>query len=309
MLMHRAAFSAPVLTFVLLLASSGLAAGHGGVYRGPGSTIGPGGATAGGPSTGGAGLKDTDVAAWDQWWSFNRDRYLALKDAIFDGTDTTTGTEDFFLGKGSDRGHWGPGLKPTEKVLRGEVVPALRAALVKQMDVDIITGVLLALAKIGDPPAGPKQLSALFSGYLTHGNQEVHETAAIALGILGESDAAPLLQDLMLDTSAGRRAMGRGKVPVRTRAFAAYGLGLIGYRSDAQAVKRFVVHHLARAIALGEQPTRDLIVAAVISMGIVQLDSLPPHSATDQTDEPTLRVSSSREGQIEFLLGLWDDQR
>ena len=226
MLMLRAALSAPVLKLVLVLGLvlglalglGGQAAAHGGVYRGPGSTIGPGGATSGGPSTGGAGLKDTDVAAWDQWWSFNRDRYLALKDAIFDGTDTTTGSEDFFLGKGSDRGNWGPGLKPTEKVLRSEVVPALRAALDRQLDVDIITGVLLALAKIGDPPGGPKQLSVLFRGYLAHGNQEVHETAAIALGILGEPDAAPLLMDLMMDTSTGRTVAGRGKVPAPFRA-------------------------------------------------------------------------------------------
>lgn len=273
---------------------------HGGIYRGPGSTMGPGGATAGGPSTGGAGAPDTDPAAWDQWWSFNRDRYLALEDAVFEGGDPATGSGDFFLGKGA-RDRVGAGLRPDEDVVRNAVVPALLAALVDQDDADVITGVLLALAKIGDPPDGPLETAALLRPYLAHSNQEVHESAAIALGILAQPDAAPLLADLMMDTTAGRAVAGRKEIPQRTRAFAAYGLGLVGARADAEAVRRFAVHELARA-AVADAPSRDLAVAAIVSLGLVRLDGAGPHGGGG---DGLPRVSASREGQLQFLLALW----
>ncbi len=284
--------------------------GHGGVFRGPGTTAGPGGptsggATSGGPSTSGGGAKNTDVAAWDQWWSFNRDQYLALKDAVFEHDRPVTGDDDFYLGHGSKRTR-GPRSRPTEPVLREEVVPALRQALLRQLDTDIITGVLLALAKIGDPPGGPKATAGILRGYLDHKNQEVHETAAIALGILAQSDAAPLLSDLMLDTKTGRAAVGRTKVPQRTRAFAAYGLGLIGYGAETSAVKSFVVHQLAKAIDAGDKPTRDVIVAAILSMGLVRLEPAVSRSAAG---DAAPRVSASRAGQLEFLLDVWANSR
>ena len=42
------------VTMVLGLAGLASAVPHGGTYRGPGTTVGPGGATAGGPSSTGA---------------------------------------------------------------------------------------------------------------------------------------------------------------------------------------------------------------------------------------------------------------
>ncbi|MCP3915796.1 MAG: HEAT repeat domain-containing protein [bacterium] len=281
---------------------------HGGVYRGPGSTIGPapGGATTGGPTTGGAGAKNTDTANWEQWWSLNRDLHLALKDVIFSQT-AATGDDDFYLGQGTKRGQWGPGLRPTQEVIHGKVVPALIEALDGQKDIDIITGVLLALAKIGDADEGRgnTNFEAVFRPFLAHSNQEVHETAAIALGVLGGQTAAPLLVDLIEDSSSARATVSRGRVPVRTRAFAAYGLGLIGHRARGEAVRKFVVHHLARAARVEGEPSRDLTVAALISIGLVPLEN---GNVPDIEGGETLRPSASRQTQILFLLNQLADE-
>lgn len=292
------------LALLSLIALPLPAAGHGGVYRGPGATIGPGGANEGGPSSNTGGFADTDPAAWSQWWSFNRDRYLALRDAVFAGGPSETGFDDFFLGRGTS-GRWGVGMRPDEALLHDQVVPALLAALERQKDVDIITGVLLALAKIGDHPDREPRIAKVLHEWVSHRNQEVHETATVALGVLAQPEAAPLLADLMLDRSAGREAAGRGSVPDRTQAFAAYGLGLIGYRAKAEAVRCFVVMNLAEAIALGDQPTRDRMIAAVIGMGLVRL--APSEGEPDPRSAP--RVGESREGQLAFLFEHWQDRR
>lgn len=277
--------------------------GHGGVYRGPGSTIGPGGATGGGPSSNTGGIADSDPAAWSQWWSFNRDRYLALRDAVFGGEQTGTGFDDFFLGKGT-RGRWGSGLRPDDDLLYGEVVPALVETLDGQRDVDLITASLLALAKIGDDGDGSPGIAQVIRPWLAHGNQEVHETAAIALGVLGQPDAAPLLADLMLDRDAARKVIERRSVPERTQAFAAYGLALVGYRARTEAVRTFVVHHLAEAVRLGDQPQRDRMVAAILGLGVVRL--APMEAEPDPEQPPS--VAGSREGQLAFLLARWNER-
>ena len=304
MLQDRASrYLALTATLVMLLLPVPADA-HGGVYRGPGATVGPGGATGGGPSANTGGFADTDPAAWSQWWSFNRDRYLALRDAVFHGGPSETGFDDFFLGHGSGA-RWGAGLRPTEDVLQGQVVPALLAALERQKDTDIITACLLALAKVGDPPSGPPRVAQVIRPWIAHGNQEVHETATIAIGVLASAEGATLLADLLLDRPAGRAAAGRGRVPERTRAFAAYGLALIGYRARTDAVRRYVVHELAQAVNGGDQPSRDPMVAAIIGMGMVRL---APGDGEPDPEEPPA-VSASREGQLTFLFEHWESRR
>ncbi len=291
-----------LLTSTLLTLLAAPVLPHGGAFRGPATTLGPGGASKGGPSSTGGGFVDSDPAAWSQWWSFQRDGYLAVRDAVFSGEAATTGSDDFYLGKGGPQAHRS-GLRPTEATLYDEIVPALVAALDGQKDVDIITGSLLALAKIGDRSTGEPGVAQWIRPWLAHGNQEVAETAAIALGVLGRSDDAPLLADLALDRPTGRKTVGRSHVPLRTQAFATYGLALIGRRAKGEAVRRYVVHELAQAARLGDQPTRDRMVAAIIGLGLVRLDSAP----TSGTEPP--RVATSREGELTFLYQLWEEPR
>ncbi len=179
-----------VLLGTLLVAGSlglqDISIGHGGTYRGPGDTVPPGGGGGGGsgptapgpsgPSAGGPSGPSTpapgspgvptggpasgpapvvtggsaggaDLTLWEFWWEFNKDPYLNLKAAIHSGI--ITGSDDFFLGRGA-QSQSKDSLKPSEAAIREKVVPALKEALEKETNNDIVTGAMMALAKIGD---------------------------------------------------------------------------------------------------------------------------------------------------------------
>src|SRR4051812_15762083 len=110
------------------LCLQGISSGHGGTYRGPGDTVPPGGGgggggagpsspgpsgprtggpsgpagpgpATGGPATGGpaarpagpstgSGPGGPNLDLWEFWWGFNKDQYLNLKSAIYQGVVT-----------------------------------------------------------------------------------------------------------------------------------------------------------------------------------------------------------------------------
>ena len=161
---------------------------HGGTYRGPGDTVPPGGGGSGGgggpatpgpgapgnpaggtspltpgprgpgtpggggpfagPVTGGGAGSRVDLAGWSFWWEFNKDPYLSLKDKIYShGPDT--GSDGWFLGSGEkDQGR--DISKPSGAEIRESIVPVLVKTLGEETNNDIITGCLMALAKIGN---------------------------------------------------------------------------------------------------------------------------------------------------------------
>jgi HEAT repeat protein len=285
----------------LLLCGIALPNPHGGVYRGPGSTVPPGG-SGGGPATPigpGAGAT-TD---WNVWWSFNRDPYLQLKQAIRAGL-SETGDDEFFLGFGQTR-RQAPNDPPAEE-LRDRVVPALLAGLQGTKNQDLITATLLALAKVGhDPTAGP-DLATVLESYLSHSNQEIAETAAVALGLLGREDSALTLAALVGDDKHGRQLVGRKEVPYRTRAFAAYGLGLLGSASEREDVRSFTVFHLAATLESDDTPTRDLGTACVLSYGLVPLE---PSGRWPKPEDGPPRPNGNRESQIAWLLQWFSETR
>src|SRR5205814_1461404 len=92
------------------------------------------------------------------------------------------------------------------------------------------------------PGAGATDLTTWeFEGFLAKcladPNQEIHETAALAIGILGNDSGAKLLASLLQDDPKGRALVGHKDVDYRTRAFAAYGLGLIGSSTASAGVR------------------------------------------------------------------------
>src|SRR6185436_3647825 len=114
----------------------------------------------------------------------------------------------------------------------------------------------------GESAAAP-DFVAVFERFLADRNQEIAETAALALGILASPKSIEDLAALLLDDDAGRALVGRSSVHYRTRAFAAYGLGLIGARNpDAITGERIVVllHH---ALETDDTATADLKVACI----------------------------------------------
>jgi hypothetical protein len=315
--MKKLLFGALTITSAAWFA--GDAAAHGGTYRGPGDTVPPGAGgggggappttggpqgpapegpkgpntppgggapplpgvppTGGGPTTGAPADISTDLEAWSFWWEFNKDPFLNLKAKIH-STSTTTGSSDFFLGDGS-QAESKDTYKPSEDDIRTKIVPALIRALEKETNNDIVTGCLIALAKIGDKPTeggeADSEFSEIIARFLKDSNQEISETAALALGILGNSSKNNVdrLVDLMTDTPKGREDRGSAGdgVPTRTRTFAAYGLGLVGYRTTAVDVRTRIVQTFADSLAAAERAgVQDLAAGIVISMGLVPLD-------------------------------------
>jgi hypothetical protein len=158
----------------------------------PGGPTGPGG-----PRTGGRGTRiGIDLSQWQFWWEFNKDPFIKLRDAINQGAPET-GSDEFYLG--STRAKVTATHAPTKED-RINVLATLRRAMESTNNVDITTACMIAMAKIGmDHPEF--KLKDIFTPHLKSKNQEVRETAALALGIAAqtESDELDILIKLALD--------------------------------------------------------------------------------------------------------------
>jgi len=252
-----------------------------------------------------------DETAWDLWWRFNQHDLLALKDAVWT-PGTESGTDDeFFLGHGGS-GRAPGSLRPSAQQLAERIVPALIAVLKREGQPEVLSGCLMALAKIGDVPAaagpaapGAETSGELIASFLSDSNQQMSETAALALGVLGQPRAMSDLSGLVADDERGRRLCGEAKVPARTRAFAAYGLGLLARANENRDVRRFAAHQLARTLAADDTGSHDLGVACVNALGLIGLPSVPEHLAEDSGALPP---GTSREAMLRFLLERFVDR-
>jgi HEAT repeat protein len=267
----------------------------------------PGGAN-GRPTTPGSdgGL---DLTQWAFWWEFNKEPYLNLKSKTQNVT-SFTGTDGIFLGSGR-KAQVKDSLKPTQKQIRETIVPALIASLEKETNNDIVTGCMIALAKIGDAPSesGESQFEKVISKFLADKNQEIRETAGVALGILANPKSIPTLKHLLNDSPEGRKLVGQPEVEYRARSFAAYGLGLIGAKTSSEEDRRAIVEALRKMIESDSTKTRDLKVACVIAMGLVPLETIES-SVQPEKKGALLPPENSRIAQIEYLLAfLQNDQQ
>jgi len=323
--------------------------GHGGTYRGPGDTVPPGGGGGGGgggpttpgpsgptapgpsgPSTPGpaapgapaggggpvapvtqGGSSGPNLTLWQFWWGFNKDPYLNLKSHIH-STGTLTGSDDSFLGHGQQT-QSKDSLAPSQETIRNKIVPALKEALASETNNDIVTGAMIALAKIGDEPseAGESEFQALIEPFLKDSNQEIAETAAVAMGLLGNPAAIEKLIWLLEDEGDGRRLVGsEGGVNYRTRAFAAHGLGQIGYFTQDSVTRQTIVDALWEVCESPRMSTRDIKVAAVISMGLVPLDiEIPAVAVEGEEEEEAVGAPTNRGEQIQYLLDFFVDEK
>ncbi|MGD2017939.1 MAG: hypothetical protein PVJ89_07485 [Planctomycetota bacterium] len=313
--------------------------GHGGTYRGPGDTVPPGGGGGGGggggpaspgpsgpsapgpsapstpgpaspgapaagptqtaPTSGGTVDLGQDFSIWDFWWGFNKEPYLNLRSKVRSGTIQST-SDDFFLGRGQAE-QVKDTLRPTEDMIRNEVVPALKMVLEKERQNDIITGALIALAKIGDTQDsdGTSEFQEIFAKFLNNGEQEISETATLALGILADDRVVPMLVSLMQDDAQGRKLIGK-EVPFRTRSFAAYGLGLVGYRTSDNAVRQTIVEHLIDVLELPDFAQPDIKVGAVAALGMIPLDWNGEPAAAETTGNAV--TAANRANVLRYLI-------
>lgn len=328
-----------LLTAALAFLASQPALGHGGTYRGPGDTVPPGGGVGGGgggpngpgpvsgPNGPGSGLGgplgpggvaggqgpgqpdsgaalQADLTGWSFWWEFNKDPFLNLREHV-EGGGVMTGDATFFTGTGTIRR--GPvSLAPSRADVREIIVPTLIRALEDETANDIVTGAMIALARIGDEPdeSGRSIFADRFRPFLRSGSQEIRETAAIALGVLASESSVPDLVGLVRDDDRGRKLAG-GSVDTRTRAFAVYGLGLIGHGTAREVLRSEIVAELAAVLEGPVTSVIDIHSAAVIAMGLV---SLPVQVEARPAASADLAPDRSRQGQLDFLVGLLGDE-
>ena len=312
--------------------------GHGGTYRGPGDTVPPGGGGGGGggggptspgpagpsapgpsgpttpgpstpgapgagpaaagPMSGGAVEIGPDLSVWDFWWGFNKEPYLNLRQKVRNAGVQST-SDDFFLGRGqADQAK--DTLRPSEDMIRNEVVPALKAVLASERQNDIITGALVALAKIGDTQDvdGTSEFQEIITAFLKDPTQEISETATLALGILADARAVPVLISLMKDDPQGRKLVNR-QIPYRTRSFAAYGLGLVGYRTSDNATRQEIVEHLLDILESPRFAQPDIKVGAMAALGLIPLDWDGEPAAAEATGNAA--HAANRVAVLEYL--------
>lgn len=300
------------------------ASAHGGMYRGPADTVppapvnggrggGPSGPTTGGPSgpsapgpsgpttggprgpsTGGGGgggggargprtggiELEPDLSTWHYWWEFNKDSYLQLKDAVH-RSGPSSNRREIYLGFGSVEVDT---QKPTRNQISNDVLPALARALESTDNRDITSSCLIALAKIGENHADFRLID-LLRQRLRRPDQEIRETAALAIGIAGRVDhgALDLLVGLALDDANGRAAAG-GEVDTRSRAFATYGLGLVAHEHTNLAIKRAAFAAARTMLADERIGSRDLKVAAIHAIGLLNVGAASAADAALQDE-------------------------
>ncbi len=228
----------------------------------PGGSPTPG-ARSGGRATG-APTDLVDLTTWDMWWELNHHGYVRLKDAVHTGA-VVTGEEGFF--HGHHRFRAADSLRPTRDQIQTSVLPALRRAIDSTEQRDIASSCMVAMAKIGENH--PEfRLVDVFKARLQREDQEIRETAALAIGIAGryENGEVDLLSGLALDDATGRAAYG-GKVDNRTRSFALHGLGLLVKEHRKLELEQRVLSISKQLLANHNAFDRNVKVAAIHALG------------------------------------------
>jgi HEAT repeat protein len=259
----------------------------------PGST--PNGAPAG---TGGAGGPQTGGDArwldptWDLWWHFHKEEFLELKRRVHEGGLGTEG-----LGRG---GGLAPaaasGYRPSAEQIVRDAVPLLVEVLGKERNSELVTSALLAAGRVGELPgaSASARFGPLCARLLRDPNQEIAEIAALALGVLGAEENLPLLVSLLHDDARGRDAAGAREVPLRTRSFAAYGLGVLAQHTRSNRTRQMIARALTDELARREGCATDTRAACVVALALVPLELERAESAS----APWI----SRQTELRFLL-------
>lgn len=155
-----------------------------------------------------------------------------------------------------------------EVLVAGRIVPALLAELARDPGAERTGAALTALARLGPRtlPEPHGTTTELLVELLGHDDRAVVESACLALGIVGDAAAVPVLVSLLRDDAAAHERLGRGRVPDSTRTNAAYALGLALAALARADVTRYASLELMTTLAADES-SLDLRVAAVIALG------------------------------------------
>lgn len=174
----------------------------------------PGGTSGGGPPSL---FEDAarGASAWEWWWRMNGEAYLPP-------LRSRSGLADDLVAL--DR----------ERAARDVALPVFLEIVRTTKYDEVRSSAMIAAAKLGSLSKTRSELREGIEPHLADARQECSEVSAVALGLLGDRGAIDVLRETMLGDAAALRERGLavGAVPERTRAFAAYGLGLLGERAS-----------------------------------------------------------------------------
>jgi HEAT repeat protein len=168
--------------------------------------------------------------------------------------------------------------KSTVDDRRSRIVPALAALIERERSRDVQSACLVALGKVGLDSPGI-EIEGLLAARISRDDQEVRETAVLALGIAGRTTAVPRLRALLRNDADGKKLADQAEVGERLRTFAAYGLALIARRSGEAPLQQEVHELLWSLLRDPATSSRDLRVACVLGIGILRAD---PDRSTDK---------------------------
>jgi HEAT repeat protein len=236
----------------------------------PGGIPGSGGTTGQGRKM----TSDGSLYTWAKWWQMNDDRFLNLR-AHLAAAEITTDSSDDFMREVAVGEEGRTAIRPRA---RTEIEAALRIAM-KDPFFDARAAAVIALGKVSTA-ASPNEILAL----LGDEHQQVRESSCLAIGLLGSKDAIPFLIEIMKDSAKGRKDIAKTnrELSVRTRAFAALGIGLIGARCDISDTS---ARESLLAMIAQKDAQQDLSVAPIVALGLMRDAAAVPHLVRLLDDE------------------------
>ena len=228
---------------------------------------------------------------WSHWWHLENSAYFDLR-ARIQGPTAAPGRTGVLIGQRA----------PSRDVIDRDVVPVLLQTLREDTSPRVVGGALLSLARIGTENAELREASLeLLTGKLSASNQVVSETAALALGVIADPRAAETLLHLVADNDQGHTLCGRSSVPMRTRAFAAFGLGLTAEKLEQPALRQRIALGLIETLERRHAAHADLPVAFLTALGLCPLPERPQLPAAELRANPLIGHVLSRSSQLAYL--------
>lgn len=215
------------------------------------------------------GEADNDLLHWSHWWYLESARLLDLR-AHVQGPPAADGRTVVLTAP----------LAPSRLVVRERVVPKLLAMLETERSDDILSSALVAVGRLADVKSDQAEVArGALEGFLTHSQAKVRESAILGLGLLATPEAVRSLDAVVSANARGQQLMGTTSVASRFRAFAAHALGLASLRIDDMAERQRIAIRLVEVLDGETHGRDDLPVAAVGSLGLIDLGrraSVPP---------------------------------
>jgi len=224
--------------------------------------------------------------SWRLWWEFNRPSYLQIESDLI----------------------WTPEL---ESSVMQTVITPLRTG----GPYELVKSSMVAVASLptraegaANGKASASQVETCLSHFLRTAHSRFKYPAIVALAEYRGDAAIPKITSILHDDEDGRELTGQEQVPTEMRAFAAYGLGLIGQKTLYEHQRRGLVQTLVHTLE-SEQKSPELQLAAMTAIGLI---SLPVVRGAEVCYCGTCEVESpetSLQAQVTYLMRYFNAAR